>query len=270
MKIHTGLFLLLIAETVDAFSPVGPLQSSRQFSSTTFLTAKKNRRVRKKDSQVAKSNPPPPVASTPSIETPPSFDNDELPEFDLFEDGVEDTSASSSTSSSSAASSMASTASEAPNTLGEDFGDLSQDPLVMEAMKAGPSSSNQVVSGKDLLRTRDREMESKFEFGEVAKPLPKASDFLSKNSNRGGVQAQDPAAPMGKKRARDEARRAAAIQAASEAGEEEGDLLSRVVPTLPSSIPYVGTKEGEELTPIKVSRKILYLYFIFFVKLKKL
>jgi len=136
-------------------------------------------------------------------------DPDDLPEFDLKMEKAD-----------------APTAKPSPSPVkltGDD------DPSLLSSMMgtAAPSSS-----AKDLLRSRDRSIESAFEFDEVATPLPRPGTKM-----RPGV---------GKKRAKAEARRAAAAAKAAE-GEREGGFLS--------SLPFVGKKEGEEASPVKVRWK---------------
>ena len=114
------------------------------------------------------------------------------------------------------------------------------DPGLMEAMR-GSATTMGAGSPRDILSFRDRSLEATFEFDEVESPLPRLE--RKKNANT----AYDvPPAGMGKKRSRDEARKAAAIQSAQESQKEEGFL---------SSLPFVGNK-GEKLSPLKVRKSV--------------
>lgn len=119
------------------------------------------------------------------------------------------------------------------------------DPLVKEAMKASKNSIS-YSSPKELLRSRDRNLESTFEFEEVKAPLPRPGQETSKSTSSKIVPVGG-----GKKRARAEARRAAAMEAAElEAANDAGpNMVNEVMGKLPF---YPKAEEGEEVTAIKL------------------
>jgi hypothetical protein len=108
------------------------------------------------------------------------------------------------------------------------------DPNLNEAMKG--SAMSEVESAKDLLRGRDRSLEQAFEFDEVPSLLPSIQDKTAAAGPGTG----------GKKRARAEARKEAAIQAAEE---ENTPSLQDLI----AELPFVGKRPGEKMTAIKVS-----------------
>lgn len=200
-------------------------------TSSTALDAKKRRR-RRVDGQGNRD-----VLKKETDDSPTDIEDinfsmdDELPDFDLGEkEQLPEVLASR-------AEAMKEDAIENVKKDVTSIGDLSMDssmveddPLVMEAMR-GRSQSKSFASPKDLLRSRDRNLEATFEFDDVANPLPRPGQIKS-----GVSKSDDIVAPtMGKKRARSEARKAAAMEAAGqeEDGEGIGDIAMNVLEKLP-------------------------------------
>ena len=122
------------------------------------------------------------------------------------------------------------------------------DPLVMEAMK-GRSQSKSFSSPKDLLRARDRNLEATFEFDDVANPLPRPGQIKSVVSESNEIATSS----MGKKRARSEARKAAAIEAAGQ--EEEGEGIGGIAMSVLEMLPFFPKRDpSEKFSTIKVCR----------------
>jgi len=203
----------------------------------TALDAAKKRRRRRMDSGITDSSPD----STTPME---NDEDDELPDFDLGAkeqlpellnvERVEETAPPVL---------QQSTEPEMEESLISD-----DDPLVKEAMKASKNSRT-FETPKELLRSRDRDLESTFEFEEVNTPLPRPGQ---QKSDSIGSSIPSPSAAGGKKRARAEARKAAAMEAAAD---EEPVVNADVVNDVLSYLPfYPKTKEGEEVTPLKVCR----------------
>jgi len=148
-------------------------------------------------------------------------DPDALPDFDLKDDIVLDSTSSANPSAKKPA--------EMGMSLNSEIG---SDEILREAMKG--SGSKGIISAKDLLRERDRNLEQSFEFDEVSTPLPTLG------------KVKDELQPIGKKKAKAEARREAAIKAAA------ADESSSSIDDLISALPFVGKKPGEKTTPIKL------------------
>lgn len=125
------------------------------------------------------------------------------------------------------------------------------DPLVVEAMKGSPSSPSPGTA-KDLLRSRDRNLEATFEFDEVATKLPTAAEAIKKDS--AAVTLPRP----GKKKARAEARRTAAIEAQENKSSSIFTAMDDQTPSIISKIPFLNKNKKEydetedKLKPIKL------------------
>lgn len=151
-------------------------------------------------------------------------DDDDLPGFDIIEDNLERMSSSKSS------------VPESVNVLGNDGDNVG----LMDVMK-GSSGSSVVASAKDLIASRDTLLEATFEFDPVAEPLPRLG---KRNTNKN--MAYDIPPDMGKKQARSEARRAAALEAESRAAQEERQK------NILSSLPILGDMvEEKNQTPVK-------------------
>lgn len=83
------------------------------------------------------------------------------------------------------------------------------------------SSPVGLTSPTDLLRSRDRSVEEKFEFDEVENPLPKS-----------GFAFSQPSVEVGKKQAKSDARRAAALEKEESLRQEE-PRINQIIKTLP-------------------------------------
>ena len=228
----TGLWLALvcglqIAVTSRAFAPQLPsARSSGLVSATALEMAKKKRRRRKDDT--AKSNPKS-ATPAPSSEGLPDFDvgddgadGNELPDFDLVEEA------------------------EKPKKVTK--ADLSNPDVVTDAMRG--STDAPVRSISELISDRKLEQTFVFDKDEEDSAIP---DFtqLAAESTTTPAGVGDDGAPMGKKKARQAARRAAAI----EAKESEEDSLKEVL----SNVPFVTDDKGE-VNAIKVCCAMLLLY----------
>ena len=158
-------------------------------------------------------------------------DEDELPDFDLVEDIDLPLQSSTSTSTSTSNSSTKKKTIMNPD-----------DPSVIAAMKAtstNPLSTS--TSTKDLLKSRNRELEQKFVVDEISQDLPSFADYNSKKG-RDGSSANN--SGMGKKAMRREQRKAAALEAQGNIGseEEDGNPLSQLL----SKLPFGGNGGAEE------------------------
>ena len=213
--------------------------ASNTYSSTALFAKRKRRR--RKDT-VKPSTPKEEITS--SNEAADIIEDDELPDFDLDEDN--ELMAKSTVLASTSVSNSASVASVSVSPAAS-F-DVN-DPSVIEAMKAtGDAVGN--VSTKDLLRSRNRELEQKFVVDEVTTEVPSLADYSAKR--RGSSSNVSNQGTVGKKAARAEARRAAAIEAES-ANEAEENPLSNIGNSF-SFLPFVEkTETGEEKSAIKVS-----------------
>jgi hypothetical protein len=127
-------------------------------------------------------------------------------------------------------------------------------PKVMEAMK-GSAGVGSVASTEDLLRNRDLEKAFKFDDTAVKEDLPSLGQLPGKKGRGGssssGAESSAPSSSpgsfvveqkVGSKRARAEARRAAAIEA-ERAAEEEKSFLEK--------IPQILDEKGQ-VSPIKI------------------
>jgi hypothetical protein len=191
------------------------------------LYAEKKRR-RRKDK---------PGGGSDNMNEPSSSDEDELPDFDLVEDvDVVETKRSSVQGSVTSPSVINS------GSLPRKTFDVN-DPQIMEAMRAtkgtGPVS---VSSTRDLLRSRDRELEQKLVVNDVVQEVPSLAEY---------TRAKGDGSKIGKKAAKREARIAAALEAKGEGDSGEKSLFD-LIPFLKSN--------GEKKSPIKVR---IYVRFIF-------
>lgn len=172
--------------------------NSAFFRSTTYVTPTttklhaRKRRKRKDD----------PTNNDPTRDAPTFIDNseDELPDFDIDDDADESSSATETSTSPS---------------LSMDLSDAMSDPSVRAAMQGSASSS--ALDARDVLRSRNREVESTFEFDEVPSPLPRPGQA----KGMGGEK-------VGKKRAKAELRRAAAIERAQLEEDEGPGIFSSI------------------------------------------
>lgn len=146
-------------------------------------------------------------------------DDDELPDFDLPEFDTDEKVVEKSTNN------------------------MQQLPADMElsissSVKAS-ASPVQSTSVKNLLRSRDRSIENTFEFDAVADPLPRPTPSSSLSSSDDDLVIPE---GMSKKRAKAEARKAAAIQRGALKEEEESSIIDY--------IPFV--KNVNEDNPVKL------------------
>ena len=202
------------------------------YESTTILYAQKKKRRRRKDSSSSNDE-----ASSSFINNNDMTNNneeendeDELPDFDLVEDI--DLPLQSSTSTSTSNSSTKKKTIMNPD-----------DPSVIAAMKAtstNPLSTS--TSTKDLLKSRNRELEQKFVVDEISQDLPSFADYNSKKGRDGSSSANN--SGMGKKAMRREQRKAAALEAQGNIGseEEDGNPFSQLL----SKLPFGGNGGAEE------------------------
>ena len=177
-------------------------------------------------------------------------DPDELPDFDLIEDidlkEMAEAQASSSTMSMSddAAAPAPTMPGVAPSKTSIDV----NDPSVVAAMRATTDPSQMGAgSTRDLIRSRNRNLEEKFVVNEIVEDLPSLADYTQGKSGTGG-SAQG---GMGKKAARREARRAKALDALPE--EPEVSALDNLLEKLPF-VKKDEEKEEKSLIKVRVCR----------------
>ena len=206
--------------------------ASNRYSSSALSAAKKKRRRRKNTSQSI------PQEREVNNISDAAQEIDELPDFDLDEE-------QELMSKSKVSASSMSDVGVAPTNLGKSAPLDANDPLVVEAMKATKGAPGE-MSTKDLLRSRNRDLEQKFVVNEVTTEVPSLADYAAKKSGTSNIGSSQ--GTMGKKAARKEARRAAAIEAANK--EEEGNAINDIL----SILPFVDkTEPGEKKSSIKVS-----------------
>lgn len=130
----------------------------------------------------------------------------------------------------------------------------------MDLIKGNGSSSPVVDNIKDLIASRDTSLESTFEFEPVANPLPRLGrtnksipNDTSTATTDFSTRTDDGISGVGKKRARDMARQAAAVAAAQKEKANEKNFLS--------TLPFIGKMMEEKQTPVKVC-----FYFLKFVR----
>lgn len=219
-------------------SDMGSLSKRRTLVS---LSAKKRRRRRRETNEISSDSSE--LGDVEDVE----FDvgmNDDLPEFDLGDKEQLPELIDAAAEAKKAEKEMEDISDVVGTEVEEDlFQD--NDPLVLEAMKASKNSAS-FASPKELLRSRDRNLEATFEFDEVKSPLPQPGQDASTARTSTTVSVGG-----GKKRARAEARRAAAMEAAElEAADNQGPgIVNEVMGKLPF---YPKTEEGEEASPLKL------------------
>lgn len=245
---QTFFFLLLasVSLTSDAFTCSSLVRSFRHgsiVSSPTQLSmAAKKKQRRRKDGK-SKAPVSPRVVDSPEETAVPvlsDLDDVDLPDFDLGDDEPI-AAATEAEAPASATKKAAPSSSKDVSVLSARGMDL-EDPRVLEAMKGSKTTGPQSVD--QLLR--DRSLEKSFKFdpaGEGA--LPTLGEIASSPRSGFGDKGSDrdmDEAKIGKKRARAEARRAAAIEA-EEAAKEEGGFLSNIPQ-------FVG--EDGKVSPLKI------------------
>lgn len=208
------------------------MPAHRVIRSETELLAKKgsSKRRRRKDGGSTKKKTTRDLTGEKSVNrgTPIGEDDGiELPDFDLVED-IDLLAASSGLEN-------------IPSV------DMNDPEAIMEAMKPKggimPSSST-----KDLLRSRNLELEKKFVVDDVTMEVPNLADYTRKSAT-GGAGGEG---KVGKKAARAAARRDAAIEAEDAENSGVVALLSKL-PKLPQ-LPFTGSVRDDkgDLNPIKV------------------
>ena len=235
------------------FSHASSVTGTEGSTTSLYMAAdgKKKRRRKRKDGSA------PSVGSGPSPSVPIVSDDGDLPGFDLGDDEqVEEFKTEQPTETPAKA---ATTAMEAPEiVVPSDPSDVSVDmsnPKVMEAMKGSMPGVGSAASTEDLLRNRDLEKAFKFDDTAVKEDLPSLGQLSGKKGRGGsGSSGAESSAPssspgsfvveqkVGSKRARAEARRAAAIEA-ERAAEEEKSFLEK--------IPQILDEKGQ-VSPIKI------------------
>lgn len=204
---------------------------------TTALAAAKKRRRRRADGKkITESS----SMDTDAISTGSDSDSysdqldaDELPDFDLGDkEQLPELFKSDSTESKTEKKAVVDNmAAMDDNELPQSFMST-DDPAMMEAMR-GTQQGKSFASPKDLIKSRDRELEAKFEFDEVKKPLPRPGQ--KKMTTDMDMTMETPTPTMGKKRARDEARKAAAMETAAKETTNDGGFG---IPELLSKLPF--------------------------------
>lgn len=236
------------------FSHASSVTGTEGSTTSLYMAAdgKKKRRRKRKDGAT------PSVGSDPSPAVPIVSDDGDLPGFDLGDDEqVEEFKTEQPTETPTKA---ATTAMEAApeNAAPSDPSDVSVDmsnPKVMEAMKGSMPGVGSIASMEDLLRNRDLEKAFEFDGTAVKEDLPSLGQLSGKKGRGGssssGAESSAPSSSpvsfvveqkVGSKRARAEARRAAAIEA-ERAAEEEKSFLEK--------IPQILDEKGE-VSPIKI------------------
>ena len=223
------VILTLIFGTVSGFTintkqyTTNNLQQQQKSITTctpTSLCAQKKRRRRKDSSGPSSTNTP--ISN--------QQETDELPDFDLIEDiDLEEQAKKMQKTKSDLSSPGIASTGKAIDV---------NDPSVMQAMRStkGMETISGGASTKDLLRSRNRDLEEKLVVNEISEDLPSLADYTKGKGTSGGVS---------KKAARREARIAAALEAKGNEAVEEESFLSK--------LPFVGKNDGEEKSPIKVS-----------------
>ena len=197
--------------------------------STTSLFAQKKKRRRRK-------NKP----ASPNQSIADSDEGDELPDFDLIEDiDLIEMQQEKEASTSNSISPSSPGVGVNPSSKSIDV----NDPEVLAAMRSskGAESMGGGLSTRDLIRSRNRELEERLVVNDIVEEMPSLADYTKGKGTTSGV---------GKKAARREARRAAAIEA--EGVEPEESFLDK----LPF---FKKDEEKEEKSPIKV--RLFNLFF---------
>jgi len=198
---------------------------------TTSLFAAPKKRRRRKDK-----------SSDPFAQT--DDEEDELPDFDLIADIDLQEQAAAKAAAKAATAAKASGGGVASR--GKAFDVNAPEVLAaMRAKKGGDTMGS--ASTKDLLRSRNRELEDKLVVNTIVEDVPSLAEYAKGNFAKveGG----------GKKAAKREARRAAAIEKEVDVEVEEESFLSKL-PFL-NKLPFFNKdkEEQEEKTPVKVSQK---------------
>ncbi len=145
----------------------------------------------------------------------------------------------------------------------------------MQATK-GIESMGTMSSTKDLLRSRDRELEQKLVVDEIVQDVPSFAEYNKRKGNAGGAGAGAGAGGaasgigigsdtemggMGKKAMKREQRRAAALEAEGKvAVDEEGGGIGQAVGKALSFLPFVENKEDKSAIKVRGrSRNIRYI-----------
>jgi len=219
---------------------------------STYLEAKKKKRRRRKEDTSASSTSSSSSQSTKTGAPPPTpilSEEDELPDFDLIEDiDLPSPPTDESASSFSTAAMPAGTTAQAPSPQKKKTIDPN-DPAVLAAMQAtkGIESMGTTSSTKDLLRSRDRELEQKLVVNEIVQDVPSFADY---NARKGGSSSAGAGGGnnamgggMGKKAMKREQRRAAALEAEGKNADEEGEGVGQVLGQALSKLPFVEDKK---------------------------
>ena len=200
--------------------------------STTSLFAEKKRR-RRKD-----------ASSDPSAQT--DEEEDELPDFDLIADIDVQEQAAAKAAAAKAKAAAAEVKAGAAASRGKSF-DINS-PEVMAAMRAkkGGDVGAGAASTKDLLRSRNRELEDKLMVNAIKEEVPSLAEYAKKTKADGN-----------KKALKRETRRQAALEREGDVVVEEESLLSKFpfLLKVPFATKFLGPKVEEEKTPVKVSQK---------------
>mmetsp|Transcript_4225 Transcript_4225/g.5877 ORF Transcript_4225/g.5877 Transcript_4225/m.5877 type:complete len:319 (-) Transcript_4225:168-1124(-) len=223
------------SKTTSGLKAVSNLNSSKL--TVLKMAGKRRSKRRRKDGTITGNNSQPPTGNSLNINAEEER-GDELPEFDLDDESFDRIIDSSSTSSTFSSSIGPTLTKERSNPTID-----SEDPFVIEAMKAtNLDSSMSAKSTRDLLRSRDRELEKKFVLNEISQDVPSLGEYTS------GTETQNDGTSgkkRGKKAARAAARREAAILAETEAKTEKSTFLK-----LTSNLPFV--TDEEDKSPIKL------------------
>ena len=210
--------------------------SSTSTSTSLYMTAegKKKRRRKRKDGKTPSTG----SDETPSV--PIVSDDGELPGFDLGDDEQVEEFKMEPTKAEAPANAASSSMEASEVAMASDPSEASVDmsnPKVMEAMKGSMPGVASAGSTEDLLRNRDLEKSFKFDDANVKEDLPSLGQLAGKKGRSGSSTSSstEPSSPgsfvveqkVGSKRARAEARRAAAIEA-ERAAEEEKSFLQNV------------------------------------------
>ena len=287
----TLILSLLVTDSLAFTQPSLPFAhlstAKATASSSTILFAKKKRRRRKTSSNDSspptKSSLSAPPSSPKSMDTgaPILDDEDELPDFDLIEDiDLEEAMADSTLTPGSIAAVAAN--SEPIMTPKKKNIDL-KDPSVIAAQRAAKGTGETTVaSTKDLLRSRNRELEQKLVVDEIVQDVPSFAEYNAKKGGRRSGSTMNAAASgdasdagIGKKAMKREQRRAAALEAEGNVVEEE-NAIGETINGLLTKLPFVNDSYNEygekvEKKPIKVCISVLYMFlcvcnFRFFAK----
>ncbi len=228
-------FLLFGSISAFVIQSTQPSLKATTFTSSraepTFLYSQKKRRRRKQNP----SSPSTSDSVTSPVVNPTDDETDELPDFDL----VEDVDLEEQAEAQARAAASAGSPGVAPSSTNINV----NDPEVMAAMRA--TTGSQAMSGastKDLIRSRNRDLEQRLVVNDIVEDVPSLADYTSSKGSSAG------AGGIGKKAARREARRTAAIEALPDEPEE----------SFFDKLPFFKkNEEKEEKSPIKVCHYLL-------------